>query len=274
MEKTPRPCLRYGLGCLFVAVLFLFGFYGLYFILRGPLPPDVQLIAHRGGPVYKPENTIAAFNHAIDLGVNWIEFDVQRTQDGVLVVFHDETVDRTTDGVGSVKDLTFEQIRALDAGDGETVPTFEEIITLAREAGVGILPEAKSPHLYPGLEVEMVNAILSGKYQERTIIQSFDEETLERIKDINPEMGVCPLYGLWKLELRNPQPADAKVLCPMAEMVLLNPWMIKQAHRDNREVYIWFGIIENPTIMRVMLAFGADGLMVDDTVILAEILER
>jgi glycerophosphoryl diester phosphodiesterase len=60
----------------------------------------------------------------------------------------------------------------------------------------------------------------------------------------------------------------------MAEMVLLNPWMIRQAHREDREVYIWFGIIENPTIMRVTLAFGVDGLMVDNTVVLAEILER
>ncbi len=248
--------------------------YLIFFMFRGPLPSEPQLIAHRGGPVYQPENTIAAFRNAIDIGVDWIEMDIQRTKDGELVVFHDETVERTTNGEGSVADLTFDEIRALDAGNGEQVPTFQEVIALAKENGVGILPEVKSPHLYPGMAAEMVAEIVQNDYVEETVIQSFDHDTLEEIHQINADMQLCPLYGLWKLNLNDPSPADASTLCPMSEMVILNPWMIKQAHAQGKEVYVWFGVFENKAIARLMLAMGADGLMVDDPVALVEILGR
>jgi len=196
------------------------------------------VIAHRGGPAYQPENTLAAFRNAIDIGVDWIEMDVQRTQDGVLVVFHDETVDRTTGSSGRVEDLTFGEIRALDAGSGEQVPAFEEVIALAKEAGVGLLPEAKSPHLYPGIGGEMVAALEGGGYLQETVIQSFEPEVLVALHETNPDIQVCPLFGLWAFDLRHPQPDSAQVLCPMAEMVLLDPWMIRQAHaKGERRMY-------------------------------------
>ena len=122
--------------------------YGVYLILRGPLPLDPQLIAHRGGAAYAPENTLAAFRRGIVDGADWLEMDVQMTKDGALVVIHDETVDRTTNGRGQVGDLTLAQIRALDAGQGERVPTFDEVLALVKKSGVGLMPEAKSAHLY------------------------------------------------------------------------------------------------------------------------------
>lgn len=267
-----RP--RRGIGCLLFIILIPLIYYGLYFAFRGPLPSKPQFIAHRGGRVYEPENTIASFQHAIDSGVDWLEMDVQQTKDGELVVIHDETVDRTTDGTGRVEDLTLEQIRALDAGHGERVPTFEEAILLAKENGVGILPEAKSPHLYPGLGMKMVETLVANNYNQTTVIQSFDYDTLENIQKLNQDVKVCPLYGLWKLNLSNPRPSAASTLCPMAEMIALNPWMIRQAHVEGREVFVWFGVIEHPLVMRFMLALGADGLMVDDPVALAKVLGR
>jgi len=266
--------VRRGIGCLLLIIAIPIIYYGLYFVFRGPIPESPQLIAHRGGRVYKPENTIAAFQHAIDTGADWIEMDVQRTKDGELVVIHDETVDRTTDGTGRVADLTLEQIRALDAGNGERVPTFAEVITLAKEHGIGILPEAKSPHLYPEIEVHMVDTLVMNDYVQKTVIQSFDYDVLEKIKKIDQQINVCPLYRLWKLDLRNPQPSEANTLCPMAEMIVLNPWMIRQAHVEGREVFVWFGVIEHPLVMRFILALGADGLMVDDPAALAEVLGR
>jgi len=82
------------------------------------------------------------------------------------------------------------------------------------------------------------------------------------------------LTGLWKLDLSDPQPSGARTLCPMAEMLVLNPWMIRQAHVEGREVFVWFGVIEHPLTMRFILALGANGLMVDDPVALAEVLGR
>lgn len=249
-------------------------YYVLYFLLRGPLPANPQLIAHRGGPAYNPENTMVAFRYAVEIGVDWLEMDIQRTQDGVLIVIHDETVDRTTDGTGNVRDMTLAQIRALDAGGGEQVPTFEEVILLAQEAGIGLMPEAKSPYLYPGIEAEMVAAVAEAGHLQWTVFQSFEADAVENLRRANAEAMVCPLYRLWWEVDVSPPPGDAQVLCPMAEMVALNPWLIRQAHREGREVYIWFGILENPIMMRVMLALGADGLMVDDPVALGHVWGR
>ena len=216
-----------------------------------------------------PENTMAAFQNAIVLGVDWLEFDVQRTQDNLLVVFHDETVDRTTNGSGPVSEMTLEQIQALDAGNGEKVPTFEQVIALAEQNDVGIMPEAKSPHLYPGLAEQMLATLEDHNYVDKTVLQSFDSDSLMVVHQNNPELALCLLYGLWQFDLSGKESHDSEFVCPMAEMVLLYPWMIRQAHQDGRQAYVWFGIIESPLMMRIMLAMGADGLMVDDLVALA-----
>src|SRR5687767_2479124 len=96
---------------------------------------QVDNVAHRGASGYAPENTIAAFDKGVEMKADYIEIDVQRSKDGELVIIHDTKVDRTTDGTGNVKDLTFEQIRSLDAGSwkgeqfkGEKIPTFDEIL--------------------------------------------------------------------------------------------------------------------------------------------------
>ena len=274
VSLSSKSWARQGRGCLLVLIVIPLIYYGLYFIFRGPLPLEPQLIAHRGGTVYGPENTMTAFRNAIEVGVDWIEMDIHRTQDGVLVVIHDKTVDRTTDGTGSVRNLTLEQIRTLDAGNGEQVPTFEEVIALAREVGVGLLPELKSPYLYPGIEADIVKVLTDGSYVQETMIQSFESDVLETIQRINPDIQVCPLYGLWTLDLSEPWPSEANTICVMAEMVVLNPWMVRQAHAQGRKVFVWFGVIENPLVMRFILALGADGLMVDDPVALAEVLGR
>src|SRR5215217_9518705 len=103
----------------------------------------VQVLAHRGASAYAPENTLAAFRIAIEQRADWLELDVQQTSDGHLVVFHDLRVDDRTNGRGPLRDMTLAQVRALDAGSkfspefaGEPVPTFDEVVALAREHGV------------------------------------------------------------------------------------------------------------------------------------------
>lgn len=266
-----------GSARLIILILFIvLLYYGSYFLLQGPRPAQPQVIAHRGAHRGQsadiPENTLAALQKAAELGADRLEMDVQMTRDGVLVVIHDETVDRTTDGSGRVAELTLAEIRTLDAGNGEQVPTFEAVIDLAKAAGLPIMPEAKSPQLYPGLEERMVQQIVEAGYADRTIIQSFDAATLESIRTLNPNISVCVLYDLWDFKLGDPQPGEADTVAPMAEMVILYPWMIKQAHEADHEVLVWFGLIEHPLVMRFLLALGADGLMVDDTATLVGIL--
>src|SRR5215218_966449 len=99
----------------------------------------VQVLAHRGASAYTPENTLAAFRLAIEQRADWLEMDVQQTKDGRLVVFHDLRMERTTSGSGPLRDLTLAQVQQLDAGGwygsqfaGERVPTFQEVVALAR----------------------------------------------------------------------------------------------------------------------------------------------
>ena len=195
-------------GCLAFLVLVLLVYYGVHVLLRTSALTTLQVIAHRGGPTQAPENTLAAFRNAISLGVDWLEFDVQMTKDGALVVIHDETVDRTTNGTGAVRDLTLEEIRSLDAGQGEKVPTFEEVLQLAKTNGVKILPETKSPELYLGIEEKLLQALEQAKYLDQTVIQSFNADSLEKLHHLNPQAKLCALYGLWKLSVSSP-PAEA-----------------------------------------------------------------
>ena len=259
-------------------VVIVVGYYAGYLVanlqFQADRPADPQIIAHRGDRAHAPEDTLAAFRAAIQAGADWLELDVQRTKDGQLVVIHDETVDRTTDGSGRVADLTLEQIQSLDTGNGERVPTFEEAIQLAKQAGVGFFPEAKSAPRYPGIEAEMVAALRAQGYLERAILQSFAYDGLAEVAADNPDLQVCPLFGLWQFDLDQPGLESARQVCAMGEMALLYPWMIRQAHQDGRQVYVWFGVIEHPLVMRILLALGADGLIVDDPGRLAGILKR
>ncbi|MCL6590175.1 MAG: hypothetical protein K6U80_09505 [Firmicutes bacterium] len=237
--------------------------YGVYFILRGPLPPKVLVIAHRGASALAPENTLAAFREAGRLKTDGIELDVRMAKDGELVIMHDETVERTTDGLGAVRDLTFQKLRALTVNGGEFVPTFAEALTVARENQQDIYAEIKSGRLYPGIEAKMVETAAAANYEAHTRFLSFEPESLKKAAALNPRISLIALYGLGKLRLGKIQPGVNSVSL-MAEMVLLNPWMIKEAKKQGKQVYVWAGIIENPVTVSIMRAFGAEGLIVNN----------
>jgi glycerophosphoryl diester phosphodiesterase len=244
-------------------------YYSVQAALRIPARTAVQVAAHRGGAKYAPENTLAAFRNAISLGGTALEFDVQMTKDGELVVIHDATVDRTTNGTGAILDLTLAEIRSLDAGNGEKVPTLSEVVQLAKAAGATILPEAKSAHLYPGIEEKMLGVIEAADYLDHTTIQSFEPASLDAFHRLNPKARLCALYGMGQFDLGSPH-GEAQYVCPMAEMILLDPGMIRQAHSQGRIVNVWFLALENPFVMRLMRFYGADGFIVNDPVLAKE----
>jgi glycerophosphoryl diester phosphodiesterase len=189
---------------------------------------------------------------------------VQMSDGGPLFPPHNTTVDRTTNGSGQVADLTLAQLQALDAGNGEQIPTFADVLALASDANTPIMPEAKSPELYPGLEMKIVEALNAASYADRAVVQSFDSASLVRLHEIAPALPLCVLYGLGHFDLSGPQLGDATAVCPMAEMVLLYPWMLRQAHDEGRKVYVWFGALEHPWTIRLLVEFGADGVIADD----------
>ena len=162
-------------------------------------------IAHRGASGHAPENTMEAFQKGFEMKSDYIEIDVQMTKDGELVVIHDTTVNRTTDGTGKVGDLTLEEIRQLDAGSwfgesyaGEGVPTFEEVLDGFR-GKVGILVELKAPELYPGMEEKIADALIernmSMPNNDKIIIQSFNHESMKKSKALLPNLSHGVLTG-------------------------------------------------------------------------------
>ncbi|ASB91451.1 glycerophosphodiester phosphodiesterase [Bacillus sonorensis] len=181
-----------------------------------PLNPNQILnVAHRGASGHAPEHTLLAYKLGQRMKGDYIEIDLQMTKDGRLIAMHDETLDRTTNGTGLVKDHTLKEIKQLDAGSwfnekypelakkeyvGLKVPTLEEVIqTFGKNARYYI--ETKSPEVYPQMEEKLLNTLnkykLTGPnvHSNKVIIQSFSPESLNIIHQLNPAIPLVQL--LW-----------------------------------------------------------------------------
>ena len=163
-----------------------------------------KIFAHRGSKGTHPENTLASFKEAVRVGSDGIELDVHLTKDGQLVVIHDETVDRTTNGTGEIRNLTLAEIKAMDAGSwfhnkyaGEKIPTLEEVLLLLTELGFNgqLNIELKTDVIqYKGL-VEKCLALQSAKDWPFAIVySSFNPYTLVELKEANPSQEIGLLF--------------------------------------------------------------------------------
>lgn len=239
--------------------------YGIAWIRHTEPSTPFQAIAHRGGPGTSgtPEGTLGAFRASVEAGADWLEFDVRATRDGVLVVLHDETVDRTTNGTGRVSELTFDALRALDAGGGAQVPSVDEVVRLARDAGLPILPEVKDGPHHPEITPALLDLLDEADYLDRAVIQAFEPAELERIHAMRPDAETCLLTGWVPLDSTR-VPGGTRTVCPLGEMLLLNPDLIRQAHADGLRVFAWWGFAESAVTNGILRAFGVDGLVVDD----------
>lgn len=164
---------------------------------------SVSIVSHRGAAALAPENTLAAMRIAIEQGVDFVETDVQLTSDGVPMLLHDPTLDRTTSGSGPIALHTFEEVRALDAGGwfdaahvGERVPTLEEFLDVLEPANVRALVELKGE--WTTEQLAAVAELLQSRYMvNRVALQSFDEETLRGLQDVAPQFARVMLTREW-----------------------------------------------------------------------------
>lgn len=152
------------------------------------------IFAHRGFRAAAPENTMAAFEAALKLPIDGVEFDVQMTGDQKLVVIHDETLDRTTNGFGYIKDHTYSEIQKYDAGSwfskefaGQKVPLLDDVLALLSKYDVLVHIELKTGFVpYKGIEELMVRLVDKYKMKERVIVSSFNPSSIKNVKLINP----------------------------------------------------------------------------------------
>jgi len=226
-------------------------------------PTGFMAIAHRGASSYAPENTFAAFDLAIEMGARHLELDVHFSSDGHLVVIHDDTVDRTTDGSGPVTNRSLAALTALDAGawfdprfKGERIPTLGAV--LERYWGAHLHVELKGHSA--GLAQRAVDMIRSSGLATNVTVTSFQKAKLEETRAYAPELPTGWLVG----EVSDAVVAQARAmgltqLCPRAGAV--TPELVSRLHAEGLVVRAWGVATED--LMRQVVTAGADGMTVN-----------
>jgi glycerophosphoryl diester phosphodiesterase len=225
-----------------------------------------KVIAHRGASGYAPENTLASFQKALELGANMLEMDVHLSRDGELVVIHDHTLERTTSGTGYVKDYSVKELKQFDAGKlfqayrGETIPTLQEVFDLAKSRATFAIEIKNDPVLYPEIESKLVRLIEENALVAKVIVIAFYHPSLEKIKQLNPEIQTGILYAEALLEpWAVAETVGADALHPNYEC--MTAAMVTEAHNRGYLVYPW--TINNVVDLEQWVGYGADGITSD-----------
>ena len=251
------------------------------------------VLAHRGGRGLWPENTLYAFRHAVTLGADVLDFDIHSLSDGTLVVLHDETVDRTTDGSGKVRDFTLVDLQKLDAGyrwtadDGQSYPYRGQGINIPALSAVftefpGMRMNIEIKDTWPGARSDLCRMIDTHALHDRVVIASFSSAVIKEFRRICPGVATAaatgeaiPFYILNILHL-------GKLYHPAAETIqmpgyrngnqLLNNSFVNLAHTHNMEVYAW--TINDLKEMEILLELGVNGIITDYPDRLLELLDK
>ncbi|MCA9913430.1 MAG: glycerophosphodiester phosphodiesterase [Anaerolineae bacterium] len=281
----------------------------VFFVLAVPPMPEhpffargendtVLVIAHQGGDGLRPSNTMASFEHAMELGVDVLEMDIHSTSDGVLVTIHDDTVDRTTDGTGRVQDMTFEELQQLDAGynwptlqeaqaeieghpyrgEGITIPSLEEIFQAFPDMRMNIeikqeLPSIVQPFCDLLREYEMTDQVL---------VASFHESTMQEFRAACPEVPtsgveseITVFYALNVVGLAGaylPSAYAFQVPEYSGDLHVVTSRFVRAAAEHNIEVHPW--TINTRDDMERILETGAQGIITDYPDVLLDVLGR
>jgi len=193
---------------------------------------------HRGNPAERPENTLASFSSAIELGVDMIECDVHMSSDGELVVIHDHSLERTTNGTGLVFQHTAAELRRLDAGDGQRLPLLREVVELAKDR-VGVSIEIKQiPFRYPGLEEKLVELLRDLDVVDQAAVISFHHAAVRAVKALEPSLSVGILEGARPIDpVRMMREAGADIYAP--HYGAMDPELVVELHKAGGLIGVW-----------------------------------
>ena len=212
----------------------------------------MYVVGHRGAAAVLPENTVKGFQYAIDLGVAFVECDVHLTSDNHLIVMHDATVDRTTISSGPIRELSFETIRGLDAGDGEQVPTLSEVLAVSK-GKVTLLCELKGE----GTEHAAVDAVKEQGMSDEVVFTSFHTDRIQTVKKIDDQLSIGSI-------LPSPNKDDMQKAKDLGVVGFgvnyrnLCLWMVEEANALGLDIRAW-----NPDTLpeqKAMIGLGVDGV--------------
>jgi glycerophosphoryl diester phosphodiesterase len=249
-------------------------------------------IAHRGGAEIAPENTLEGFREGLRVGAGVLELDVHTTADGHVVVIHDDTVDRTTEGTGAVREMSLAEIRRLDAGyrftrdEGETfpyrgqgikIPTLEDVYGEFAEVPINVEIKGKRP----GTEGAVWRIIESAGAEKRTLVVSESTPTIRRFREVSggrmatasSSAELISFYLLSRIGLgRSVKPRYQALQGPETYhgLPVVTPGFVRAAHEQGLRVDVW--TINSEANMRRLLGYGVDGIMTDRPDILAKVL--
>ena len=232
----------------------------------------MQIFAHRGFSSQYPENTMTAFRKALEAGADGIEFDARMTQDGKLIIMHDATVDRTTNGKGKVRDLTYAEIYGMDAGikkgvvfENEHIPVLEQVFD---ELGGKLLLNVELCNYEEGdnrmLANQTVELIEKYKLVDSVIVSSFRFNNLVYVKDKNPNIS-CALIakqGLLGAFARNLLNHSVSVDALHPFYTDATPGLIRREQQCGRKVRAW--TVNDPKDIRHLYEIGTDAIFTDD----------
>jgi glycerophosphoryl diester phosphodiesterase len=241
---------------------------------------STRVIAHRGASAVAPENTLASLRLGVELGADGCEFDVQRTQDGELVLLHDDTLERTTDfkavfterpeGEGRVEDLRLEEIARLDAGAwkspayrGEKVPTLRQALAALEGESVPIV-EIKPP----GIGREVARVIREMGLEDRVFVQSFEEEAIKDFRAELPQVttGLLigergPAAGALRAREHVRRAREAGASAVVCHYSFITPEYLDEAH--GRAMVVWVYTVNDAALVRILTDMGIDGIITD-----------
>ncbi len=244
---------------------------GAYLVQRLDVREDVAVTAHRGASLQAPENTMAAFRAAHAAGADYVELDVQRTRDGAIVVFHDGDLLRMGGDARKVKDLTLDEIRAIDIGArrgpahaGETVPTLAEVIDYAR-GKFRINIELKYNVPDPGLAPAVIELVRSMDFLDQVVITSLDHASLRQVEQIMPSLDTGLIVTA----------AVGNVTRTDTDFVSLNSarataTLVDQAKAAGKQVHVW--TVNKPEVMLRMIERDVDNIITDDPALLVGVM--
>ncbi len=245
---------------------------------------NIAIIAHRGASNFAPENTMAAINIALNSNSDYIEIDVHQTLDTTLILMHDESLNRTTNGSGLIKDKTYPEILKLDAGQwfsqeyaNEKVPTLESVLQLVNGRCNLIIEIKKGNDYYPGIEKNIINIIKKYNAEKWVTIHSFSSEILKTVHAINPNIKLhklvfakfkfVPFIISTKPEKLNIEALDF-VDTFSINYFFANKELIKLLKSKGKKINVW--TVDDPQTAKDLIALGIDGIITNNPGILKE----
>lgn len=238
--------------------------------------PDPIPFAHRGGGLEAPENSLAAFARAIDLGYRYIETDVQVTGDGRLIVFHDPVLDSLTDGQGRIGDLPWSTVSQARVGGREPIPLLEQVLETWPDLRLNIDPKSDAAALALATALRRHDAL------DRVCVGSFSGTRLARLRralgsDLCSSAGPWEVARVWAAGHGLPLPAPAGPHClqvPVRHkgLTVVTPGLVRAAHARNLSVHVW--TVDEAGEMDRLLDMGVDGIITDRPTLLREVMMR